>query len=213
MIPLSHVLTVSSTSGTSSAPSMSLSIVGTASSTTAPFTIATETCPTPPSMPPTNPPITVPPLPGSLVVLATSPFQSHAYSVSPSPSPQIRTTPPLEYPDSSAQVTLPTLEPRTYPLSLTSHWGDCHPNWSATPLQPPTWTHPRSTPLSMPSLRLQTAVISNISARSGPRTKNTRLRSTSSRKTSSTPCCVSSTIRRPVIDLTNEGSSSDDEEL
>ncbi len=62
---------------------------------------------------------------------------------------------------------------------------------------PPTWIHLHSTPLSMPSSRLQTAVISNISARSAPRTKNTRLRSTSSKKTSSMLSPASSTTKRP----------------
>src|SRR6266404_2174362 len=84
------------------------------------------------------------------------------------------------------------------PSSLTSHWGDCHPNRSTTPSQPPTWIHPRSVPLSMPSSKLRTAIISNISTRSRPRTKNTRLRLTSSKKTSSSPSPVSSITKRPL---------------
>src|SRR6266478_5115056 len=113
-------------------------------------------------MPLLNPPPTAPPLPGSLVLVASSPFQSHIYSASPSPSPATKTTPLLASPDSSAQATRPTPEPQTCPSSSTSHWGDCHPNWSATPLQPPIWTHPHSAPLSMPSSKLRTAIISNI---------------------------------------------------
>src|SRR6266403_1086050 len=149
-------------------------------------------------MPPLNPPPTAPPLPGSLVLVASSPFRSHAYSASPSPSPATRTTLSLAFPDSSAQATHPTPKPQTCPSSSTSHWGDCHPNRSAMPSQPPTWTHPRSVPLSMPSSKLRTAVISNISTRSRPRTKNTRLRSTSSKKTSSSPSPVSSITKRPL---------------
>src|SRR6266403_2592687 len=194
LIPLNPVLTVSSVFGTSSAPSMSLSIAGTASSTISPFTISTETCPTPQSMPPPNPPPTAPPLPGSLVLVASSPFQSRVYSASPSPSPATRTTPSLASPDSSAQATHLIPEPWTCPSSLTSHWGDCHPNQFTTPSQPPTWNHPCSAPLLMPSLKLRTAIISNISARSGPKTKNTRLRSTNWKKTLSSPSLVSLTI-------------------
>src|SRR6266436_5267010 len=191
LIPLNPVLTVSSASDTNSAPHISLSTAGTASSTTAPFTTGTEACPTPPSMPLPNPPTTVPPLPGSLVLVASSPFWSRIYSASPSPSPSTRTTPPPASPDSSVQAIPPIPEPRTCPSSLTSHWGDCHPNRSTMLLQPPTWIHPRSTPLLMRSLKLRTAIISNISARSGPRTKNTRLWSTSSKKTLSSPSHVS----------------------
>src|SRR6266436_6018849 len=154
LIPLSLILTASSSSSISSVLRTSPNIAGTANSTTAPFTIATEACPTPPSMPPTNPPPTAPPLPGSLVLVASSPFQSHAYSASPSPSPSIRITPPLAYPGSSVQVTPPTLGPPTCRLSSTSHWGNCLPNRSEMPSQPPTWTHPRSAPLSMHSSRL-----------------------------------------------------------
>src|SRR6266403_731265 len=201
LIPLNPALTASSASGTSSTQSTSLSIAGTASSTTAPSTTTTETCLTPPSMPPTNPPTTVPPLPGSLVLVASSPFRTRAYSASPSPSLSTRTTPPLAYPSNLVQVTPPTLEPWTCPLSLTSHWGNCHPNQSAMPSQPPTWTHLHSVPLSMPLSKLRTAVISNISARSGPRTKNTRLRSTNWRKTSSSPSHVSSITKRPLSRL------------
>ncbi len=47
LIPLNPVLTVSSASDTNSAPHISLSTAGTASSTTAPFTTGTEACPTP----------------------------------------------------------------------------------------------------------------------------------------------------------------------
>src|SRR6266404_8797823 len=143
-------------------------------------------------------PTTAPPLPGSLVLVTSSPFRSRNYSDSPSPSLSTRTTPPLGYPDSSAQATPPTLEPQMCLSSSTSHWGDCHPNQFAMPSQPPTWIHPRSVPLSMPLSKLRTAVISNISARSGPRTKNTRLRSTSLKKTSSLPSPVSSIIKRPL---------------
>ncbi len=87
------------------------------------------------------------------------------------------------------------------PSSLTSHWGNSHPNQSAMPLPPPTWIHPCSVPLSMPLSKLRTAIISNISARSAPRTKNTRLQSTSWRKTSSMPSPVSSITRRPLSRL------------
>src|SRR6266436_2821469 len=174
-------------------PSTSTNTAGTASSTTAPSTIATEVCPTPPSMPPTSPPTTAPPLPGSLVLVASSPFRSRNYSDSPSPSPSTRTTPSLGYPDSSAQAIPPTLKPQMCLSSSTSHWGDCHPNQFAMPSQPPTWIHPRFAPLLMPSSKLRTAVISNISARYGPRTKNTRLRLTNLRKTSSSPSHISST--------------------
>src|SRR6266404_9104773 len=123
-------------------------------------------------------PTTAPPLPGSLVLVTSSPFRSRNYSDSPSPSLSTRTTSPLGYPDSSAQATPPTLEPQTCLSSSTSHWGDCHPNQFVTPSQPPTWIHPRSVPLSMPSLKLRTAAISNISTRSGPSTQHTRLPST-----------------------------------
>src|SRR6266403_3698226 len=201
LIPLNPALTASSASGTSSTQSTSLSIAGTASSTTAPSTTTTETCLTPPSMPPTNPPTTVPPLPGSLVLVASSPFRTRAYSASPSPSLSTRPTPPLAYPSNLVQVTPPTLEPWTCPLSLTSHWGNCHPNQSTMPSQPPTWTHLHSTPLSMPSSKLRTAVISNISTRSGPKMKNTRLRSTNWRKTSSLPNPISLIIKRPLSRL------------
>src|SRR6266478_10200946 len=127
LIPLSLVLTASSVSDTSSTPSTSSNTVGIASSTTAPFTTTIETCPPAPSMPPTNPPTTAHPLPGSLVLVATSPFQSRNYSasLSPSPSPPTRITPPLAYPGSSAQATPPTLGPPTCRSSSTSHWGDC----------------------------------------------------------------------------------------
>ncbi len=199
--PLSLALTASSASGTSSALNMSSNIAGTVNSTTAPFTTATEACPTAPSMPPTSPLTTAHPLPGSLVLVALSPFQSRTYSASPSPSRSTRTTPPLAYPDNSAQATPPTLEPQMCPSNSTSHWGDCHPNQFVTPSQPPTWIHPRSVPLSMPSLKLRTAAISNISTRSGPRTKNTRLRSTSSKKTLSSPSPASSITKRPLSRL------------
>src|SRR6266403_3853531 len=152
-------------------------------------------------MPLPNPPPTVPPLPGSLVLVASSPFQSCIYSASPSPSPSIRTTPLLGYPNSSVQATPPIPEPRTCPSSLTSHWGDCHPNRSVTPSQPPTWIHLCSTPLSMPLSKLRTATISNISTRSGPKMKNTRLRSTNWRKTSSLPNPISLIIKRPLSRL------------
>src|SRR6266436_3597460 len=110
LIPLSLILTASSDSSTSSAPSTSLNTAGIASLTTAPFTTAIKTCPPAPSMPPTNPPTTAHPLPGSLVLVATSPFQSRNYSTSLSPSPSLptRTTPPLAYPDSLARATPPT---------------------------------------------------------------------------------------------------------
>src|SRR6266403_2244595 len=98
-------------------------------------------------MPPTNPLTTVPPLPGSLVLVASSPFWSRNYLDSPSPSPSTRTTPSLEYPDSSAQATPPTLEPRTCLSSSISHWGNCHPIQFTTPSQPPTCNHPHSVPL------------------------------------------------------------------
>src|SRR6266478_2264126 len=152
--PLNPALTVSSTSGTSSALSTSLNTAGTANSTIAPFTTAIEGCPPALSMPQTNPPPTAHPLPGSLVLVATSPFQSRNYSASPSPSPcpLTRITPPLVYPDSSAQAAPPTLRPLTCRSSSTSHWGDCLPSQFKTPSWPPTWTHPCSAPLSMPSL-------------------------------------------------------------
>src|SRR6266436_2302088 len=201
LTPLSPVPLASSASATSSTQNTSLTIAGIASSATVPSTIPTEACPMPQSMPQSNPPPTARPLPGSLVVLATSPFQSHTYSASPSPSPSTRTTPPLVYPVNSAQVTPPTHGPQTCQSSLTSHWGNCHPNWSTMLSPPPTWIHPCSAPLSTPSSRLRTATISNISARSAPRMKNTRLRSTSSKKTSSTPSHVSSIIRRPLSKL------------
>ncbi len=154
LIPLNRVLTAFSDSGTSSVPRTSPNTVGSASSTIAPFTITTEACLPAPSTPPMNPPPIAHPLPGSLVLVAMSPFQSRNYSASPSPSPPIKTTPPLAYPDSLAQATLPTPKPWTCQSSLTSHWGDCHPNWSTTLSQPPTWTHPRSAPLSTPSSKL-----------------------------------------------------------
>ncbi len=138
LIPLSHVLTAFSDSGISSVLRTSPNTTGTASLTTAPSIIATEACPPAPSTPPMNPLITVHPLPGSLVLIATSPFRTRNYSASPSPSPSTRTTPPLAYPSSLAQVTPPTPEPQTCLSSSTSHWGDCHPNWFATPSQPPT---------------------------------------------------------------------------
>src|SRR6266478_9737014 len=144
-----------------------------------------------------SPPPTAHPLSGSLVMLATSPFQSCTYSASPSPSPSTRTTPLLAYPINSVQVTPPTHGLQTCQSSSTSHWGNCHPNRSAMLSPPPTWTHPRSAPLSMPLSKLRTAVISNISARSTPRMKNTRLRSTSSRKTLSMPSPTSSITKRP----------------
>src|SRR6266436_2726915 len=134
----------------------------------------------------------------SINASATSPFQSCSYSASPSPSPSTRTTPLLAYPVNSVQAIPPTHGLQMCQSSSTSHWGDCHPNRSTMLSPPPTWTHPRSTPLSMPSSKLRTAVISNISARSAPRTKNTRLRSTSWRKTSSMPSHISLTIRRPL---------------
>src|SRR6266403_5287600 len=111
--PLNPVLTASSTSDTSLAPRTSPNTVGTVNSTTAPFTTAIEKCPWAPLMPQTNPPQTVHPLPESLVLVATSPFRTRIYSASPSPSPppQTKTTPLLEYPDSSAQATPPTLGP------------------------------------------------------------------------------------------------------
>src|SRR6266478_4390040 len=198
LIPLNCVLTAFSDSGTSSVPRTLLNTVGTASSTIAPFTIATEACPPAPSMPPMNPPPIAHPLPGSLVLVATSPFQSRNYSASPSPSPITKTTLPLAFPDSLVQATLPIPEPRMCQSSLTSHWGDCHPNRSATLSQPPTWTHLHSTPLLTPLSKLRTAAISNISARSGPRTKNTRQRSTSWRKISSSPSPGSSITKRPL---------------
>src|SRR6266403_356870 len=197
LTPPNPTLTVSSASDISSVPSTSSNTAGIASSTTAPSTIATEACLPAPSMPPMNPPPTAHPLPGSLVLVATSPFQSRNYSASPSPSPSTRTTPPLAYPGNLVRVTPPTLGPPPCRSSSTSHWGDCHPNQSGTPSQPPTWTHPCSAPLSMRSSKLRTAVISNISARLGPKPRNTRRWSTSSKKTSSSPSHISSTIRRP----------------
>ncbi len=172
--PLNPVLTVSSISGTSSALSTSLSTAGSASSTTVPSTTATETCPQAPLMPQTNPPPIAHPLSGSLVLVAMSPFRTHNFSASPSPSPSTRTTPPLAYPGNSVRATPPTLRPLTCQLSSTSHWGDCLPSQFKTPSRPPTWTHLRSAPLSMPSSKLQTAAISNISTRHRPKLRNTR---------------------------------------
>src|SRR6266403_2578184 len=54
LTPLTPALTVSSVSVTNLAPHTSSNIAGTASSTTVPFTIPTETCPPAPLMPPTN---------------------------------------------------------------------------------------------------------------------------------------------------------------
>src|SRR6266403_486399 len=108
LTPLSPVPLASSTSATNLTQNTLLTITGTASSATVPSTTPIEACPTSRSMPQSNPPPTVLPLPGSLVVLATSPFQSRNYSASPSPSPSTRTTPLLVYPDNSAQVTPPT---------------------------------------------------------------------------------------------------------
>ncbi len=115
LIPLNHVLTVFSGSDTSSALHMSPNTAGIASSTTAPSTTHTEACLPAPLMPQMNPPPTAHPLPGSLVLVATSPFQTRNYSasLSPSPSPPIKITPPLVYPDSLAQATPPTLGPPT----------------------------------------------------------------------------------------------------
>src|SRR6266478_592860 len=84
--PLNLILTASSVSDISSVPNTSSNTAGTASSTTAPFTTAIETCPPVPTMPATNPLTTAHPLPESLVLVATSPFQSCIYSASPSPS-------------------------------------------------------------------------------------------------------------------------------
>src|SRR6266403_4458882 len=181
--PLNLVLTASFVSDTSSTPNTSLNTAGIANLTTVPFTTATETCLRARLMPQMNPPPTAHPLPESLVLVATSPFQTRNYSASPSPSPSTRTTPPLAYPDNSVRGTPPTLGPPTCRSSSTSHWGDCHPNQSGTPSQPPTWTHPRSAPLSMHSSKLQTAIISNISARHGPKPRNTKRQLTSSKKT------------------------------
>ncbi len=198
LTPLNPVLTASFASVISSAPRTSSSTAGTASLTIAPFTTRTEACLTLPSMPQPNPPIIASRLPGSLVVLATLPFQSRTYSASPSPSPSTRTTPPLAYPINSVQVTPPTHKLQTCRLNSTSHWGDYHPNRSAMLSPPPTWNHPHSVPLLMPSSKLQTAIISNISTKSVLRTKNTRLRSTSSKKTSSMQSPVSLITRRPL---------------
>ncbi len=197
--PLNLVLTVSSASATSLVLSMSSTTAGTASSTTAPFTTPTKACPTPPSMPQPNPLITAPPLPESLVLVASSPFQSQPYSASPAPLTRI--TPSPASPNYSMWETPPTLGVQTYPLSLTSHWDDSHPSWSAMPSPPPTWTHPRSTPLSMHSSKLQTAIISNISTRSGPRMRNIKQQSTSWRKTSSSPSLTFSITKKPLSRL------------
>src|SRR6266403_996916 len=128
-----------------------------------------------------------------------SPFQSRTYSASPSPSPSplTKTTPPLVYPDNLMRAAPPTLTPPTCQSSSTSHWGACLPNQYETPLQPLTWAHLRSTPLSMPSSTLRTAVISNISARHGPKPRNTKRRSTNWKKASSTPSPISSITRKP----------------
>ncbi len=147
-------LTIFPASLSNSVPNTSSNTAGTASSTTAPFTTAIETCPPVPTMPATNPLTTAHPLPESLVLVATSPFQSCIYSASPSPSLSIKTTPPLVYPDSSVQATPPILAPPTCQSSLTSHWGDCLPSQYGTPSRPLTWAHPRSAPLSMPSSKL-----------------------------------------------------------
>src|SRR6266478_5867495 len=138
--PLNLVLTASFVSNTSSVPNTSSNIAGTASSITVPSTTPTETCPQAQSMPQTNPPPTAHPLPGSLVLVATSPFRTHSFSasLSPSLSPPIRTTPPLAYPGNSVQATPPTPKPPTCRLSSTSHWGDCLPNQSEMLLRPPT---------------------------------------------------------------------------
>src|SRR6266403_239056 len=141
LTPLNPALTVSFASAISSAPRTSSNTAGTASLITVPSTIATETCPPAPLMPPMNPPTTAHPLPGSLVLVATSPFQSRTYSASPSPSPPTRTTPLLAYPDSSVQAAPLTPEPPTCRSSLTSHWGDCLPSRSEMLSRPPTWTH------------------------------------------------------------------------
>src|SRR6266403_2113758 len=133
------------------------------------------------------------------ILVALSPFWSQPYS--PTPSPSTRTTPSLAFPTNSVQVTLPTLEPRTCPSNSTSHWGDYHPNRFATRSPPPIWIHLHSAPLSMPLSKLRTAVISNISTRSRPRTKNTRLQSTSLKKTSSSPSPISLITRRPLSKL------------
>src|SRR6266403_124482 len=196
---LNPALIASSASDTSSVLSMSSNTAGTASSTTVPSTTATEGCPPALLMPQTNPPPIAHPLPGSLVLVAMSPFRTRNYSASPSPSPSplTRITPPLVYPDSSTQAAPPTLGPPTCRSSSTSHWGDCLPSRFETPSQPPTWPHPRSMPLSTPSSKLQTAAISNISARHGPKPQNIRRWSTNSKKTSSTPSPASSITRRP----------------
>src|SRR6266403_235282 len=114
--PLNPVLTASSVSDISSAPRTSLNIAGIASLTTAPSTTAIEECPPGRSMPLTNPLPTAHPLPGPLVLVATSPFQTHTFSASRSPSPSTRTTPPLAYPGNSVRVTPPTLRPLTCQL-------------------------------------------------------------------------------------------------
>src|SRR6266403_570082 len=174
LTPLNPALTVSFASAISSAPRTSSNTAGTASLITVPSTIATETCPPAPLMPPMNPPTTAHPLPGSLVLVATSPFQSRTYSASPSPSPSLptKTTPPLVYPDNLMQAALPTLRPPMCQSSSTSHWGNCLPSQYGMPSRPPTWAHPRSAPLSMPSWKLRTAVIRNMSATHGPKPQN-----------------------------------------
>ena len=131
LIPLNPAPLASSIYNISSAPNTSSTTTGTASSATVPFTTPTEACLTLPSMPQPNPPIIASRLPGSLVVLATLPFQSRTYSASPSPSPSTRTTPLLAYPINSVQVTPPTHGLQTCQSSSTSHWGNCHPNQSA----------------------------------------------------------------------------------
>src|SRR6266478_5914055 len=70
---------VSSASVISLIPNMSLTTVGIASSTTVPSTTPIEACLMLQSMLPPNPLTTAHPLPESLVMLATSPFQSRNY--------------------------------------------------------------------------------------------------------------------------------------
>ncbi len=105
---LNPALLVSSISAINSIQNTSLTTAGSASSAIVPSITPIEACPMLRSMPQPNPLPTAHPLPGSLVVLATSPFQSQTYSASPSPSPSTRTTPPLAYPINSAQATPPT---------------------------------------------------------------------------------------------------------